>query len=151
MVISSAGSGKTSSIIGKVRYLIDIKHINPQNILLISYTNKAAAELTERMDICRAKRIHFFINLPSTSSGKQQDRSPQFCDNTDALFVKIYHKLLEDEDFKKSIIEYFVDYQVQEADWEHRKNERRQQLSELKEVRLKAQFSRHGRENYLYS
>ena len=51
MVISSAGSGKTSSIVGKVKYLIEIKHIEPQNILLISYTNKAAAELTDRMGI----------------------------------------------------------------------------------------------------
>ena len=139
LVISSAGSGKTSSIIGKVRYLIDIKHINPQNILLISYTNKAAAELTERMDIA-GLRGYTFHKLAIDIIGKATGQKPSICDNTDALFVKIYHKLLEDEDFKKSIVEYVVDYQVQEADWEHRKNERRQQLSELKEERLKAQF-----------
>ena len=139
LVVSSAGSGKTSSIVGKVRYLIDIKHINPQNILLISYTNKAAAELTERMDIA-GLRGYTFHKLAIDIIGKATGQKPSICDNTDALFVKIYHKLLEDEDFKKSIVEYFVDYQVQEADWEHRKNERRQQLSELKEVRLKAQF-----------
>lgn len=139
LVVSSAGSGKTSSIVGKVRYLIDIKHINPQNILLISYTNKAAAELTERMDIA-GLRGYTFHKLSIDIIGKATGQKPSICDNTDALFVKIYHKLLEDEDFKKSIVEYFVDYQVQEADWEHRKNERRQQLSELKEVRLKAQF-----------
>lgn len=120
LVISSAGSGKTSSIIGKVRYLIDIKHINPQNILLISYTNKAAAELTERMDIA-GLRGYTFHKLAIDIIGKATGQKPSICDNTDALFVKIYHKLLEDEDFKKSIIEYFVDYQVQEADWEHRK------------------------------
>lgn len=139
LVVSSAGSGKTSSIVGKVRYLIDIKHINPQNILLISYTNKAAAELTERMDIA-GLRGYTFHKLAIDIIGKATGQKPSICDNTDALFVKIYHKLLEDEDFKKSIVEYFVDYQVQEADWEHRKNERIQQLSELKEVRLKAQF-----------
>ena len=139
LVVSSAGSGKTSSIVGKVRYLIDIKHINPQNILLISYTNKAAAELTERMNIA-GLRGYTFHKLAIDIIGKATGQKPSICDNTDALFVKIYHKLLEDEDFKKSIIEYFVDYQAQEADWEHRKNERRQQLSELKEVRLKAQF-----------
>ena len=139
LVVSSAGSGKTSSIVGKVRYLIDIKHINPQNILLISYTNKAAAELTERMNIA-GLRGYTFHKLAIDIIGKATGQKPSICDNTDALFVKIYHKLLEDEDFKKSIVEYFVDYQVQEADWEHRKNERRQQLSELKEVRLKAQF-----------
>ena len=139
LVVSSAGSGKTSSIVGKVRYLIDIKHINPQNILLISYTNKAAAELTERMGIA-GLRGYTFHKLAIDIIGKATGQKPSICDNTDALFVKIYHKLLEDEDFKKSIVEYFVDYQVQEADWEHRKNERRQQLSGLKEVRLKAQF-----------
>ena len=139
LVVSSAGSGKTSSIVGKVRYLIDIKHINPQNILLISYTNKAAAELTERMNIA-GLRGYTFHKLAIDIIGKATGQKPSICDSTDALFVKIYHKLLEDEDFKKSIVEYFVDYQAQEADWEHRKNERRQQLSELKEVRLKAQF-----------
>ena len=139
LVVSSAGSGKTSSIVGKVRYLIDIKHINPQNILLISYTNKAAAELTERMNIA-GLRGYTFHKLAIDIIGKATGQKPSICDNTDALFVKTYHKLLEDEDFKKSIVEYFVDYQAQEADWEHRKNERRQQLSELKEVRLKAQF-----------
>ena len=139
LVVSSAGSGKTSSIVGKVRYLIDIKHINPQNILLISYTNKAAAELTERMGIA-GLRGYTFHKLAIDIIGKATRQKPSICDNTDALFVKIYHKLLENEVFKKSIVEYFVDYQAQEADWEHRKNERRQQLSELKEVRLKAQF-----------
>ena len=139
LVVSSAGSGKTSSIVGKVRYLIDIKHINPQNILLISYTNKAAAELTERMNIV-GLRGYTFHKLAIDIIGKATGQKPSIHDNTDALFVKIYHKLLEDEDFKKSIVEYFVDYQVQEADWEHRKNERRQKLSELKEIRLKAQF-----------
>ncbi len=139
LVVSSAGSGKTSSIVGKVRYLIDIKHISPQNILLISYTNKAAGELTERMDIAEL-RGYTFHKLAIDIIGKVTGQKPSICDNTDALFVEIYHRLLEDEDFKKSIVEYFVDYQVQEADWERRKNERKQQLSELKEVRLKAQF-----------
>ena len=139
LVVSSAGSGKTSSIVGKVMYLIDIKHINPQNILLISYTNKAAAELTERMDIAGLRGCTFH-KLAIDIIGKATGQKPSICDNTDALFVKIYHKLLEDEDFKKCIVEYFVDYQAQETDWEHRKNERRQQLSEIKEVRLKAQF-----------
>lgn len=139
LVVSSAGSGKTSSIVGKVRYLIDIKHVNPQNILLISYTNKAAAELTERIGIA-GLRGYTFHKLAIDIIGKATGQKPSICDNTDALFVKIYHKLLEEEDFKKSIVEYFVDYQVQEADWEHRKNERRQQLSELKETRLKAQI-----------
>lgn len=49
LVVSGAGSGKTSTIVGKVKYLTEIKGIAPEKILLISYTNKAANELTSRI------------------------------------------------------------------------------------------------------
>ena len=140
LVVSSAGSGKTSSIVGKVKYLTEIKKINPQNILLISYTNKAAAELTERMGIA-GLRGYTFHKLALDIIGQTTGQKPSIYENTDALFVKIYHELLNDKKFKKSVIEYFIDYQTPEKEWEKRKNERRQQLSEQKEVRLKATFS----------
>ena len=139
LVVSSAGSGKTSSIVWKVKYLTEIKKINPQNILLISYTNKAAAELTERMGIA-GLRGYTFHKLALDIIGQTTGQKPSIYENTDALFVKIYHELLNDKKFKKSVIEYFIDYQTPEKEWEKRKNERRQQLSEQKEVRLKATF-----------
>lgn len=139
LVVSSAGSGETSSIVGKVKYLTEIKKINPQNILLISYTNKAAAELTERMGIA-GLRGYTFHKLALDIIGQTTGQKPSIYENTDALFVKIYHELLNDKKFKKSVIEYFIDYQTPEKEWEKRKNERRQQLSEQKEVRLKATF-----------
>lgn len=137
LVVSSAGSGKTSSIVGKVKYLIEIKKVDPTRILLISYTNKAAAELTERMGI-EGLRGYTFHKLALDLIGQQTGNKPSICDNTDALFVKIYRDLLADSRFRKHAVEYFVDYQANEADWEKRKNERRQQLSEQKDVRLKA-------------
>lgn len=137
LVVSSAGSGKTSSIVGKVKYLIEIKKVNPTRILLISYTNKAAAELTERMGI-EGLRGYTFHKLALDLIGQRTGQKPSICDNTDALFVKIYRELLADSQFRKHAVEYFVDYQANEADWERRKDERRQQLSEQKDVRLKA-------------
>lgn len=139
LVVSSAGSGKTSSIVGKVKYLTEIKGIAPERILLISYTNKAATELTERMDTNGLKG-YTFHKLAIDIIGKTTGAKPSICDNTDSLFVDIYHKLLEKSSFKKSIVEYFIDYQTNEADWEQRKNERREQLSEQKNVQLKAMF-----------
>lgn len=139
LVVSSAGSGKTSSIVGKVKYLTEIKGIAPERILLISYTNKAAAELTERM-ATNGLKGYTFHKLAIDIIGKTTGRKPSICDNTDSLFVDIYHKLLDISSFKKSIVEYFIDYQTNEADWEQRKNERREQLSEQKNVQLKAMF-----------
>ena len=128
LVVSSAGSGKTSSIVGKVKYLTEIKGIAPERILLISYTNKAAAELTERM-ATNGLKGYTFHKLAIDIIGKTTGTKPSICDNTDSLFVDIYHKLLDKSSFKKSIVEYFIDYQTNEADWEQRKNERREQLS----------------------
>ena len=139
LVVSSAGSGKTSSIVGKVKYLTEIKGVAPNRILLISYTNKAAAELTERMGTAGLKG-YTFHKLAIDIIGKTTGIKPSICDNTDALFVDIYHKLLDDSSFKESVLEYFVDCQITEADWEHRKTERREQLSEKKNVQLKAMF-----------
>ncbi len=139
LVVSSAGSGKTSSIIGKVKYLTEIKGVAPERILLISYTNKAATELTERMATDGLKG-YTFHKLAIDIIGKVTGIKPSICDNTDTLFIDIYHNLLEKPDFKKSIMEYFVDYQINEADWEKRKNERREQLSEQKKIQLKAMF-----------
>ena len=139
LVVSSAGSGKTSSIVGKVKYLTEIKGIVPERILLISYTNKAAAELTERM-ATNGLKGYTFHKLAIDIIGKTTGTKPSICDNTDSLFVDIYHKLLDKSSFKKSIVEYFIDYQTNEADWEQRKNERREQLSEQKNVQLKAMF-----------
>lgn len=138
-MVSSAGSGKTSSIIGKVKYLTEIKGIVPHRILLISYTNKAAAELTERMATDGLKG-YTFHKLAIDIIGKATGTKPSICDNTDSLFVDIYHTLLGNKAFKNSVVEYFIDYQTNEADWEQRKNERREKLSEQKNVQLKAMF-----------
>ena len=139
LVVSSAGSGKTSSIVGKVKYLTEIKGIAPERILLISYTNKAASELTERMNT-KGLRGYTFHKLAIDIIAQSTGTKPSICDNTDALFVNIYRNLLEKSSFKKSIIQYFVDYQSNETDWEQRKNERREMLTEQKSAQLKAMF-----------
>lgn len=49
LIIAGAGSGKTLTIIGKVKYLIEKKNIKPENILLLSFTKKTVDELNERL------------------------------------------------------------------------------------------------------
>lgn len=49
LVLAGAGSGKTLTIAGKVNFLIKRKKVSPEDILLISFTNKAAGEMHERI------------------------------------------------------------------------------------------------------
>lgn len=49
LVIAGAGSGKTSTMAAKVAYLIQHRNVLPSEILLISFTNKAAEEMGARI------------------------------------------------------------------------------------------------------
>lgn len=51
LIIAGAGSGKTLTLIGKIQYLIQIKHIKPEEILCISFTNEAVKSLKEKIGI----------------------------------------------------------------------------------------------------
>lgn len=49
LVIAGAGTGKTTTVVAKVKYLVDIKKIDPSKILVMSYTKKATEELEKRL------------------------------------------------------------------------------------------------------
>ena len=50
LVIAGAGAGKTTTVAAKVKYLVERKGIKPEQILVISFTNKAVGELRDKIN-----------------------------------------------------------------------------------------------------
>ena len=51
LIIAGAGTGKTTTMASKVKYLVDIKKVEPSKIVVMSYTKKATEELEKRINI----------------------------------------------------------------------------------------------------
>ena len=49
LIIAGAGAGKTTTVAAKVKYLVDKQGVDPKQILVISFTNKAVNELKQRI------------------------------------------------------------------------------------------------------
>lgn len=106
LVISSAGSGKTMTTVGKVRYLIDKQHVNPEKILLITFTRKAAESLSDRLGEKKLKCRTFHklaLDIIGEATGEKPSITPQ------DFSVQVYHKLSQDNPaFRSAIGDYIL-------------------------------------------
>jgi len=109
LVIASAGSGKTSTILGKAKYLVEKRKIDPSKILLITYTRKAANELHERMKI-EGMTCSTFHALAYNIIAQVTGQAPSICDADTPL--NVFHKLIEtNHSFLHAINNYIINQQ----------------------------------------
>ncbi len=106
LVISSAGSGKTMTTVGKVRYLVDKQGVDPSKILMITFTRKAAESLSERLGE-KSLRCVTFHRLALDIIAGGTGRKPTIADT--GLPALVYHDLMDNNAaFKSAISDYIL-------------------------------------------
>ena len=109
LVIASAGSGKTSTILGKAKYLVERRNIDPAKVLLITYTRKAANELHERMKI-EGMTCSTFHALAYNIIAQVTGQAPSICEGDVPL--NVFHKLIEtNSNFLHAVNNYLINQQ----------------------------------------
>ena len=154
LVLAGAGSGKTLTISAKVKYLCEVKKINPNEILLISFTKKSAEEMTER--------IQNKLNIPAVATTfhklgldiiKNADgKRPEVADEN--ALTQFIHNFFENEivnhpEIVKALTEYFAYFLEIPEDMEKHSS-----LGELYEEEKNADLetlkSKYEREKYIH-
>lgn len=114
LVIAGAGAGKTTTVAAKVKYLVDKKGIEPKDILVISFTNKAVDELKERINKklhigCKISTFHRVgFDLISSSEEKKTVKEESFLGGCVRDYLKT--KILSDKNMASKILLFFASY-----------------------------------------
>lgn len=115
LVIAGAGAGKTTTVAAKVKYLVEKQNIKPEEILVVSFTNKAVDELKYKIQ----KQLH--IDCPITTfhaSGnailhKQNDEKLNIVQNEKLYFVLedyFNETVLMNEKIVDDLVTFFASY-----------------------------------------
>lgn len=91
LILAGAGSGKTKTLTHRIAYLIAEKHISPHSILAVTFTNKAAAEMKERVE-----------QLLLKAEGEQRYFAPEFMGTFHSLCVRILRREIEPLGYSKN-------------------------------------------------
>lgn len=135
-VISAAGGGKTTTIVGKIKYLIEKRGYDPASILLITYTRMATEELNRRLPFDGLNCVTFH-SLAVRIIGATTGRKPSICDSS--LLAKIYDSLIKTPGFLASINHYLLELMSMMKD-EHQYKDSKQYFADRKKYGIKALF-----------
>ena len=120
LVIAGAGAGKTTTVAAKVKYLVEKKDIDPSQILVVSFTNKAVQELRDKLnkDLKIDCPIATFHSTGNAILRKQSDEKLNIVDSSKLYFViQDYFKnsILKNESLVNNLIMFFASY-IEAAD-----------------------------------
>lgn len=115
LVIAGAGAGKTTTVAAKVKYLVEKRGVSPEQILVVSFTNKAVGELKDKLnkDLGINCPIATFHSTGNAILRKQNPEKLNIVDDSKLYFViqdYFRNSVLKDEGMVNNLILFFASY-----------------------------------------
>lgn len=113
LIIAGAGSGKTLTISAKVKYLSKVKYVDPEDILLITFTKKAAIEMEDRIvnKLGINVKVKTFHALGYDILGAFKNEKPEVFDDVSKMTLKFIKEYIpNNEQLQENIFKYFSLY-----------------------------------------
>ncbi|WP_157541634.1 UvrD-helicase domain-containing protein [Hymenobacter aerophilus] len=109
LVVAGAGSGKTTTIVGKVQYVLDRYRIAPESILLISFTNQSATTLAERIGIAGIQP-RTFHKFGKDIIGTVERQQPSLYDESqlDGFLTGALQELMQQPAYTELLVDFFL-------------------------------------------
>ncbi len=110
LVVAGAGTGKTTTILGKVKYLLKTTDINPREFLIVSFTNAAAEEMKNRLQKETNERFYVatFHKLGYDIIRRAEEITPKVFEGSITSFVIDYISNCPDPDYQRKLLDYIM-------------------------------------------
>jgi DNA helicase-4 len=120
LVIAGAGSGKTTTVAGKVAYVIERFNVKPEDILLITFTKKASDEMKHRIkqkmniDI----EVNTFHSFGRKVIGEATNNMPSVIEEKQFYteMRNIFNSLFKDSVYASKVIKFITEYRLEAKD-----------------------------------
>lgn len=135
-IIAGAGTGKTFTLIAKIKYLIAKKHVRPEDILCLSFSNTSVRDLKGKLP--ENVEVRTFHSLGR--SVIKQHHKVSVIENNEILAIINDYLANANTDTLKDILEFCDSYFLNIESYIIRRNDRKELLNELKEAFTKVAF-----------
>lgn len=148
LVVAGAGSGKTTTVAGKVKYLVKRLKVKPSNILLISFTRNSVQEMRERIvdGMGINLSVTTFHKLGLEIIADTQGEKPNVIDlsrkEMDQIYNSFLKSILKDPNYSSALFDFLAFYSREykslhdyESESQHSQRLKQEKITGLKLVR----------------
>lgn len=110
LVIAGAGSGKTRVLVERVRHLIEVKKVEPQELICVTFTNAAADEMRERLQDVQGISDAFIGTIHSFANRIYKESGETYQLLTTEVEMRLMKEILSDNEFIHLTYDKFLEY-----------------------------------------